>query len=78
VPICIVLLRHNFCRADLPAADWAQQGQRDSVIASPTIRRLRMVWIESATCRSGRNGGASGSVTLGNGKFLADTLGART
>ena len=74
----LILLRHNFHRADLPVTDCVQQGQRDRVIVSPTIKRLRMVWMESATCRSGRKGGAAGSITLGNGKFLADSLGAWT
>src|SRR3981189_2835758 len=32
------------------------------------MRRLRMVAIELGMCRSGRIGGASGSVTLGNGR----------
>src|SRR5262245_35990377 len=55
----------------------AQQGQRERSVRRPTLRRRRSVAIEWATWRSGRSGGASGSVTLGKGRFLADVSGAR-
>src|ERR1700730_9863541 len=45
-----------------------QQGHRGRVLASATMRRLRIVAIELGMCRSGRIGGASGSVTVGNGR----------
>ena len=45
-----------------------QQGHLGRVLARATIRRLRTVMIELGMCRSGRIGGASGSITLGNGK----------
>ena len=43
-----------------------QHGHRARVLARATMRRRRTVAIELATWRSGRIGGASGSVTIGN------------
>src|ERR1700758_1405467 len=45
-----------------------QQGHLGRVLASATMSRLRTVVIELGMCRSGRIGGASGSVTIGNGR----------
>src|ERR1700741_4753910 len=42
-----------------------------------TLRRRRSVAIECGTWRSDRSGGASGSVTLGKGRFFEDISGAR-
>ena len=50
----------------------AQHGPRDKVATRPALRRQRIVAIELGTCRSGRSGGASGSVTPEKGKFLDD------
>src|SRR6266404_3523799 len=43
-----------------------QHGHRESVLTRAVTRRCRMVAIELGMCRSGRNGGSSGSVTWGN------------
>ena len=42
-----------------------QQGHRGSRRAKARASLMRMVAMELATCRSGRSGGAAGSVTLG-------------
>jgi putative transposase len=42
------------------------------------LRRRRIVAIELGICRSGWIGGASGSVTIGNGKFLEHRGGTRS
>jgi hypothetical protein len=60
------------------AGGTAQHGHRDSVLASITVNRLRMVAIEFVTWRSGRKGGTSGSVTFGNGKFREERGGSRS
>jgi hypothetical protein len=43
-----------------------------------SICRWRMVAIEFETCRSGRNGGSSGSVTVGRGKLWEQPNGMRS
>src|SRR6266851_2894807 len=43
-----------------------QQGQRGRRLASAAAIRRRIVAIELGTCRSGRSGGASGSIIFGN------------
>jgi hypothetical protein len=43
-----------------------------------SISRWRMVAIEFGTCRSGRNGGSSGSVTVGYGKLREQPNGMRS
>src|SRR3954469_14521666 len=45
----------------------AQHGHRSRLRARATVSLLRMVAIEFGTCRSGRIGGASGSITRGKG-----------
>src|ERR1700758_5372925 len=45
-----------------------QQGHLGRVLARATMRPRRMVAIEFGMCRSGRIGGAPGSVTVGNGR----------
>jgi len=61
----LVLLRH-ICREGVCARRLCpQQGHRGSRLTSATARRLRRVAIELGMCRSGRIGGASGSVTVG-------------
>src|SRR5207245_9243583 len=70
----LVLLRHKRLSSVLRGA--LQHGHRTRLLARATVRRRRMVAIEFEMCRSGRIGGASGSVTVGNGKrreFLGDT-----
>ena len=42
------------------------------------MNRARIVAIEFGICRSGRIGGASGSVTVGNGRFLEHRGGTRS
>src|ERR1700730_14605539 len=65
----LVLLHHKTLRRVFLGIGVAQHGHRDRVATSATIRCRRMVAIEFGMWRSGRNGGASGSVTVGNGKF---------
>src|SRR3954452_9170271 len=43
----------------------AQDGHRSRLRARATVSLLRRVAIEFSTCRSGRIGGASGSITWG-------------
>jgi len=61
----LVLLRHNgrwrLCWRLLAP----QHGHRGSRLTRATMRRRRMVAIELGMCRSGRIGGASGSITFG-------------
>jgi len=59
------------------ASGTAQHGHRDSVLASITVSRLRMVAIEFVTWRSGRKGGTSGSMTFANGKFREQREGSK-
>ena len=56
--LVLVLLCHKLRDA---VCRW-QQGQRGSVLASPRVMVMRMVVIDVATWRSGRIGGAAGSV----------------
>ena len=49
----------------LAAAMAPQQGHRGKVLMIPQISRTRMVAIELGMCRSGREGGSSGSVIVG-------------
>ena len=74
----LVLLHHKFLRAGFLAIEVLQHGHRDKVLASATINRRRMVATELGMWRSGRNGGTSGSVTVGNGKFLEQRGGTRS
>jgi hypothetical protein len=78
VAFLLVLLHHKFRRDVFLPIEAAQQGHRDRDLTSATIKRRRMVAIEFGTWRSGRNGGASGSVTVGNGKFLEPRRGTRS
>src|ERR1700738_2148228 len=70
----IVLLRHKRRRFDCRV----QQGQRERFRAMATISLRRIVAIEFGMGRSGRSGGASGSVTVGNRKFLERPGGTRS
>ena len=74
----LVLLHHKFRRDGFLPIEAAQHGHRDKVLTSATINRRRMVAIEFGTWRSGRNGGASGSVTVGNGRLLEQRGGTRS
>jgi hypothetical protein len=74
----LVLLRHKFLRRVFRLNGAAQHGHRDKVLATATIRYRCIVAIEFGICRSGRKGGASGSVTVGNGKLREDRGGARS
>ena len=55
-----------------------QHGHLGSLVTRATIRRCRVVAIEFGTCRWVRSGGASGSVTVGNRKFLERPGGTRS
>jgi hypothetical protein len=61
----LIVLRQKFRRRFPLARGVAQQGHRGNARAMPAMRRRRMLAMELATCRSGRSGGASGSVTRG-------------
>src|SRR5438552_13132475 len=65
----LILLCHKFLRGAGLAIGAAQHGHRGNVVTRAVISLWRIVAIEFGTCRSGRSGGASGSVTAGNGKF---------
>src|SRR5919108_2295096 len=63
----LVLLRHKFRLSEYDLTGAAQHGHRGSWLTSAAISRRRIVAIEFGTWRSGRSGGASGSITPGNG-----------
>jgi hypothetical protein len=60
----IVLLRHGH-RRPFDAALAPQHGHRGKVLMSARIKWARMVAIEFGMWRSGRAGGASGSIIIG-------------
>jgi hypothetical protein len=61
----LILLRHKRNRvAGGRGVDW-QHGHRARDFASATVRRFLIAAIEFSTWRSGRMGGASGSITVG-------------
>jgi hypothetical protein len=74
----LVLLHHKFCRDVFLPIEVAQHGHRDKDLTSATSNRRRVVATEFGMWRSGRNGGASGSVTVGNGKFREQRGGTRS
>src|SRR5215831_14248909 len=81
----LVLLRHKLqrtrpfiLRRDRRFDLAPQHGQRDRRSTSLAMSRRRMVAIEFGTCRSGRSGGSSGSVTFGKGKFREENFGNRS
>ena len=73
----LVLLRHKFLRWGFLRIGFVQHGHLDSLLMSAVIRRRRIVAIEFGTCRSGRSGGASGSVTLGKDRCFEERGGTR-
>ena len=70
----LIVLRHEFLLVVLPDFGIAQQGHRDNARATPTVSLRRMVAMELGTWRSGRSGGASGSVTFGKGRLREETF----
>src|SRR4029077_11767685 len=58
----LVLLHHKVCGRMCLAVEAAQHGHRGNLRTRIAISRRRMVAIEFGMCRSGRRGGASGSV----------------
>jgi hypothetical protein len=60
----LILLRHDLRRL-FDGAPAPQQGHLGKVLMSARINRVRMVAIEFGMWRSGRAGGASGSIILG-------------
>src|ERR1700758_1172847 len=75
--IHLVLLHHKAWRGF--RLNWrAQHGHRGRVRAIATANLRWSVAIELGTCRSGRIGGAAGSVTTGNARFLEDPGGTRS
>src|SRR5271166_3032029 len=61
----LVLLHHKVFGRDRLTIGAAQHGHRGSVLMRAATRRRRMVAIEFGTWRSGRSGGAAGSITVG-------------
>jgi predicted DNA-binding helix-hairpin-helix protein len=57
---CVIGFLRNRCAAMAP-----QQGHRVMVLLRARLNRTRRVAIEFGTWRSGRNGGSSGSITIG-------------
>jgi len=64
----LIVLRHKLRRAR-PCVFAAQHGQRERLATSLTISRRCRVAIEFGTRRSGRSGGASGSITFWEGQI---------
>jgi len=60
----LILLRHGRCRP-FDTALAPQHGHRGKVFMSSRIKWARMVAIEFGMWRSGRAGGASGSIIVG-------------
>jgi hypothetical protein len=73
----LVLLRHKREGRACPPRGAPQHGHRGRRLAIAKISFLRMVAIELGMCRSGRNGGSSGSVTAGYGKLREQRGGTR-
>jgi hypothetical protein len=63
--IALVLLHHKILCRECLAIGAEQHGHRGRVLTRAAIRRRRMVAIELGIWRSGRSGGAAGSVTIG-------------
>src|SRR4051794_28521097 len=61
----LVLLRHERVWCGGPRKWVAQHGHLSRLWARATVSLRRMVAIEFGTCRSGRIGGAAGSITRG-------------
>ena len=61
----LVLLRHEWVWCGGLRKWVAQHGHRSRLWARATVSLRRMVAIEFGTCRSGRIGGAAGSITRG-------------
>jgi hypothetical protein len=64
--VSTILSRMSGCRRMIAWASGAGGG--------PSISRWRMVAIEFGTCRSGRNGGSSGSVTVSCGRCSCSAI----
>jgi hypothetical protein len=73
----LVLLRHKFIRTRR-VVEARQHGHRGRRLTRASMMRRRTVAIEFGTWRSGRNGGSSGSVTVGYGKLREARGGTRS
>jgi hypothetical protein len=74
---CLVLLRHKF-KGTRRAVEARQHGHRGKRLTRASMMRRRTVAIEFGTWRSGRNGGSSGSETVGYGKLRHPRGGTRS
>ena len=74
----LVLLCHKRLRCVYCWIATAQHGHRERLLTRATINRRRMVAIELGMCRSGRSGGSSGSVIMGNGNLREQPGGTRS
>ena len=74
--VALVLLCHKL-RRERSFVFAPQHGQRERMATSFAMSRRRKVEIELGTWRSGRNGGASRSVTFGKGKLWEENFGNR-
>src|SRR5258707_13222542 len=73
----LVLLRHKFIRVRR-AVEERQHGHLGKRLTRASMMGRRAVAIEFGTWRSGRNGGSSGSVTVGYGKLREPLGGTRS
>jgi len=76
--IVLELLRHNLCDRACARCGAPQDGQRGKRLMIAAMSLRRMVAIEFGMWRSGRNGGSSGSVTVGYGKLREQRGGTRS
>ena len=76
--IAIILLRHKRLGLEYLRFVAAQHGHRGRPLTRAMISLWRMVAMEFGMCRSGRNGGSSGSITVGYGKLRAQRGGTRS
>ena len=74
----IILLRHKRLGLEYLRFVAAQHGHRGRPLTRAMISLWRMVAMEFGMCRSGRNGGSSGSITVGYGKLRAQRGGTRS
>ena len=68
ISLALVLLRQKFERLYFVIRA-RQQGHRGKLATRASINRRRMVAMEFGMCRSGRSGGTSGSIMVGNGRL---------
>src|ERR1700682_5733983 len=73
----LVLLRHKFLR-DCRGVEAPQHGHLGKRLTIAAMSLRRMVAIEFGMCRSGRNGGSPGSITVGYARLPEQRDGTRS